>query len=245
MPVETSVEETLRETKERAAIVLRKLRNKIEAGEFQIVLGIDASGRVPALMLGKAIQYKHPISIRFIAGTRHLRREDANSELEKLTEHFSSKDFEGKKVLIVDDVIDKGSSLQLLCKALIKSKVDYEIAALAVTERPISEDSPNSAGADLHFHAKKAELEKTLGGNITYADTDIPLIYGKKQMSGVAKGQSIFGTPLEKEVLRYKSTIPSYGEEVAPPKQNRDVLTYTRKRTEEIAKELAQEMGWV
>lgn len=233
---DVDTEEVLLDTKKHIEVLLSKLQSKIEAGSFQVVLGVDSSGRVPALIIGRAMRHRLPIDIRFIAGSRNIKVEDHESELEKLVLHFSSSKFKEKKVLIIDDIVDSASSLHLICKALTKAGVEYEIATLSLLKNPQFDDINDE-------NEKQTRIEHTLSGALTYAHEDPPLIYGKNQMSGVSKGSSIFSAPLEKGKPRYISTIPSPGP-IEPPKQNREVLSYTRKRVTEIAEELAQKMGW-
>lgn len=245
--VETNVEEVLQATKSHIEKILFDLKDKIESGEFEVVLGVDSSGRVPALMLAESIKHLTPIQIKFISGSRNVRQEDRSSESEKLVTYFSSPTFSSttlkKKILIVDDTLHSGSALELICSALKSIGIKYEIAVLTSVNSFTDEE-----GILNEYVESKPNIynEYKLGGPITnsVSDSGPASIYGKGQMSGVTKSATIFSTPLEKPISRYKNNIPAYGEETEP-KQNREVLEYTRRRIHEISSEIASDLGWL
>lgn len=241
---EIDAEHILQDTKTGIERILQKLKPKLEAGEFEMVLGIDASGRVPALLVAKTISHLRPIETRFVATGRQFRPEEYDEIRASLAAHFRSPGFKlpppPKKVLIIDDVLIRGTGASLICDALREVGAGYEVAALTV---PTDDDWSFffGAGEEENFESLEAKLQSPITGS----GDKVAEIYGKQQMSGVHKGiDSIFSAPLDKDVRHRPSSIPSPGDSVQPLKQDRDVLNFTRRRLNEISDELAHDLGW-
>lgn len=167
-------------------IIIEKIRSRIENGEYGLIIGDDASGRIPALILGNFMKeiysqkgYVKP-NIIFIPGkmdTISVTKEELGDYIE---EWGTTKD---KRVLIVTDTVLTGGSLEALVWLLKKGGYVCDIATIGI-ERPIK-----------HFINRKINLGSTKIISGQYDSDDIrgkgrykhiPRIYGS-QLSGVRK----------------------------------------------------------
>lgn len=229
---EIKVENVIFDTKERVRSVLREIKEDVEAGKYGMVLGIDASGRVPALLLANTIKYQTEIETRFVAGA-NIDRDEYKKRISELTDVFTTKEFLGnlndKEVLIIDDIIASGRSLELVCTALKELGIPYQVVALGF------ENTTHSI----------SDLEDLLGSKIIIGKTGTPLddlypeIYGKHQMSGVKKGVGVHSESISKigERLSNEGLINTISQDTAVLQRTRELISLS-------AKKLAQEIGW-
>lgn len=157
-PVEAEKEVQLEEVAELEAPIkkiIEKIRDRIESGEYKLVIGDDASGRIPALILGEFLKeiYKinglsEPDTI-FIPGK--LKETELPTLLKKLLQQFlrlKSKESAileehlhkhraepGDKILIVTDTVYSGNSLKVLVGLLKELGYICDIATIGL-EKP-------------------------------------------------------------------------------------------------------------
>ncbi|MDO8516034.1 MAG: hypothetical protein Q7S28_02165, partial [bacterium] len=88
-----------------------------------------------------------------------------------------------RKILIVTDVVASGNSLEPLCDALYKEKIDFDIATIGLANYSDTE------GKDVEEQIKnhRAEIEEKLHGNIFFGEKGVPRIYNKSDLAGVYK----------------------------------------------------------
>jgi adenine/guanine phosphoribosyltransferase-like PRPP-binding protein len=192
-----SVEEIMKETSVDVRNLLEKRRSVIENREVAVVLGVDGSGRVPALLVGKTIQniYKRMDEdgpeIRFISGSRSFSGQaqfDRTDQMEAyFKEHIAELVPAGKKVLVVDDVIESGNSVLPIVGALQRLGLSFEIMTCGHVEHNAESDS----------FVELPDLEELFDTTITAANAGTPHIYGRKSMAGVIKSSdSLISTTL-------------------------------------------------
>ncbi len=220
--------------------ILRTLRPEIERGTYRVIIGDDASGRLPTLVLGQVIGavyqkqgLEKPIS-RFIAGSTQLKEKDKTSrdtKKEEVKNHIARiADDAGitsegmpmflkslgvlpkdKKVLIVTDTIETGESVKFLLKALAANNLSADVVTITdLGGEP--RKSRRISGAEVHN-----------GGMIF-----VPGIYNKSFISGVTKNpEELFATPLR--ISRGDSS------------KVQAVVNYSREVASEISERLTQE----
>jgi|SRR3989338_970962 len=118
----------VRDLKKPLKSIIEQLKPEIERGAYRLILGDDASGRIPAFIVGhvcKAIYEKNgipPAQVRLIAGSTRLtgpaleeKRTMVTQQIAKIrrTVAQTSPDDLGK-VLIVTDTISGGNSVGFL-----------------------------------------------------------------------------------------------------------------------------------
>jgi len=184
--------------------IIEKIRFRIETGEYGLIIGDDASGRIPALILGNFIRRiselkgLHGPNIVFIPGKISVEPRGSfwkriidstykkhNQEFEEyMSEHAASKE---KKVLIVTDTIQSGFSLMTLVSLLRNSGYEYDIATIGIEQPMIGklDRNINLSGADIfsgEYYVKERDDHK-----------HTPLIYDNNKLSGVSKhpGESV------------------------------------------------------
>jgi len=219
LTVEFEVDEILQDTTERTEKLLANpvFRERLERGEYQLILGIDSSGRVPTLLLQKIANSFHKTPLRFVSGGGNTRHDDTYSRQEQIgsiiygiKQDLGESGESEHRVLLVDDVIGKGTSVADICSELQSRGISYDLVVLGAT----------------HGHTPDSleSLEDELNTEIFYPQFDtFPKIYGKKQMSGVQKSSG-------------QGYAESYEE------QDPAVLAYTRQRICEEAERLIKRM---
>ncbi len=253
----TNINEVFQNLEYGATQLLEKIREKILHNEYGAVLGIDSSGRVPALLMSETINkvYEHNkqphIPLFFIAGFRQS--QDIQNKYQELldfldTDELRTQHQNGKKILIVDDVITTGRSVAPIVEAMQKKGYIFEVGALSV------DDTDHQGGFNnISHHIKKTleKVENSIAAPITYGSFGtIPDVYGKPQMSGVHKDlSSIHAKPLRVPVqsVRDGIKIPDTEGVLRTPEpisheQNYSVLKYTRKKIHELSNKLAKQV---
>jgi|GEM_PF-3101856 len=128
--------------------ILETIGPAIERGEYQLIIGDDASGRVPTLIFKRIVDdvydehgFGRPIT-RFIAGAKHpnwAQTSEKEDKEKKVEEYLSSvkkqlqeKEQNGSvKALVVTDSIHTGVSLDPLVNALRKLDIDFDIVTIS------------------------------------------------------------------------------------------------------------------
>jgi adenine/guanine phosphoribosyltransferase-like PRPP-binding protein len=131
---EERVREYIRTFEGPAQHILDQLETNIQAGVYSHILGIDASGRIPALIVGKYISVRYREADRqppakLFAGPNL--KGDSTPQLAELFADWEAIKRSGKRVLIVDDTIYRGTSLRRVSYELLRRGVPFEIAVFA------------------------------------------------------------------------------------------------------------------
>ena len=133
--------------------IIEKLSVRIEDGEYSLIIGDDASGRIPAIILGNFVKriseargLVNP-DIIFIPGKldnglqsfldKILNRKNTSKQQEELDEYVSSRGaIKESKILIVTDTLQSGYSLKTLVDLLNRAGYNCDIATIGM-ETPI------------------------------------------------------------------------------------------------------------
>lgn len=186
--------------------ILQELRGEIDDGEYETIIGDDASGRIPALILNKVIKqiysekdYSAPSSL-FISGSHphnlEVHQKEQKIKTDKIIQHLKNvwrDQLPSKKILLVTEVIASGYTLKPICDALKAMGVNFEIATIGF--HPVS--------GTYKIDEMKEKIESYLGTKITYGMFGTPELYDRKALSGVKKNP--------KEVLAKRSDIALFG----------------------------------
>lgn len=182
--------------------ILKGFMVKQVAKNLDLIIGDDASGRIPTLVISKFYnsiaekvgREKPEIRTIFIAGgtkdvmdpkqladIKQRKKEEIKNLIEK---QAGLLEMEPKKmaVSVVTDVIFNGNTLELLTEALKEMGIRYNILSVS-----------------LAVESKRDELEKKLGGYIKYGDEGIPGVWQKYRLAGVVRKQDageIFAKPI-------------------------------------------------
>ncbi len=201
-----------------------QLHEHIDKGDYQLIIGDDASGRTPTLIVEKALKkisqtrgLPEP-KVLFFAGSRAMemakeikaKKEGIVKEIDRAERNWK-KDWDHTRALIVTDTIGTGVSLKPLCDALKEYNISYDIATIGLM-------------------GNRETLGKFLGGRVVDGDSSrsIPLIYSSPQ-SGVRKNPlDIFSKPLAKH----------YKEMIAEASSDKWKERYT-KNMEELSEQIA------
>lgn len=228
------------------ARVLEELRPEIEKGNYKVIIGDDASGRIPALILGKvlkniyATQGAEPPLMRFVAGSKEIRNKpDAlQSKVSRMEDHFArvrnDADEAEWATTEPDSLIERLKTLVAWrhpeSKALVVTDTIYTGASVAVMVEALRRNGIQADVATLAYFDEDEHplpgLEQVVGARIVNAGIPIaPLIFGKDRLSGVEKNpEDLFAHPLK--------TAPDAGEHV------QETMNAARKEAGSIAERL-------
>ncbi len=156
--------------------LVEKLKPAIENHEYDFLIGEDASGRIPALILKKILDtvYKKqgiiPAKMLFLAGARHFI--DQEDIIENFANHIDKHAPEKvSKTLIITEYIDTGSSVAVTIQALQKNNIAYDIATCSVDQWSFEN-----------------HLRPEIKNHLYYGDfAGAPKITGESNLSGVKK----------------------------------------------------------
>jgi len=188
------------ELREPTMRILDQIHERIENGEYGIIIGDDASGRIPAIIIGGVIrEILRGINgviprITFIPGKLKPFHLELESNLRDFLDKFDY--ISGKRILIVTDTIKSGQSLEALVKTLeriTKSSIDIVTIGL---ERESDlfykrERKDNLDGAEI--------ISGDYSSGLSYFQ-NTPMIYSAKEMSGVTKDLS--GKPMNSKRIK-------------------------------------------
>lgn len=207
LPRKEEVEEVYRLEKP-IQVLLEKIIGSIERGDYELIIGADASGRVPAIIFSKFINrvyqkkgYQSPKTI-FLAGAGMSLKNKQEPDFVTYKKGMASKyieQFNHKRVLIVEDTIVKGSSIHFLGEILKEKGIPFDV---------VSVSSYNTA-------EELEEARSYLGADGLYVGTERSSgIYGSRHLSGVIKErEQVFSRPYkeqfdtEKEKLNIQENI--------------------------------------
>jgi hypothetical protein len=179
--------------------LLLQLKEKIDRGEYNLIIGDDASGRIPTRIFYNTLKaiyekkkYESP-KVIFFAGSGRFNtkshswiREEKTKMIKAYLKHFLKNNAIGAekiKALVISEVIDTGNSLKPLADALHQEKIDFDIAAFS--------------GPYVKEHVRR--LEEYLGCKIfePLSEETKDGIYGKLRLHGVRKEtHELFAHPL-------------------------------------------------
>jgi len=163
--------------------IIEQLQERIEKGEYGIIVGDDASGRVPTLILGGFLKRIYEVKkiplpkIIFIPGGQ----KQTPVFVEQLRRHLENFGFTGQsRVLIVTEFIATGYTLGTLSRGLKTLGFEFDIATIGLFEEQ-NEKMRGELGIDTLVVS--GEYERVSGGTLNFT----PLIYKDKFMTGVKK----------------------------------------------------------
>lgn len=185
--------------------LLFEIRSSIDRGEYAMIIGDDASGRIPTLIFDRILKsiyrkkgMKEP-QTRFFAGSGSGTKGESIREqkTEALEKHIQNEMAKGRwqvgrgKILIVTDTIVTGNSLLPLADALHHLGIRYDIATIGFP----SCDDPEQQ------EEERKELEAKLHATIFAGHEWTPSLYEHKEISGVQKNPAeLFAKPRDNKV---------------------------------------------
>lgn len=168
--------------------IIEKLKERIDRGDYGLIIGDDASGRIPAIIIGGFIKNISEIKnmrepgIIFVPGKLDKEAAEKFLETEGGLDKYISK-FGGtkeKRILIVTDTIMSGRSLSVLITLLKKNGYTPDIATLGVR-------SPLGLGTPEESLPNTEIISGEYGDEENKILKKMPQIYGAEHLSGVYK----------------------------------------------------------
>lgn len=170
-------------------LVIEQILSKIEAGHYSTIIGVDASGRIPTLVISRFIKHVYgefgleDPRVIFIAGM------SKNKEVEKYLDEIGLSAKEG--VLLVEDTLVTGSSVESLTQALNSRGINFDFATV---------------GAFVYDNVQlyKDRIKHSTGAdNVYFGSKGQPLIYKQRHLGGSENKMVIYFPPqLEKKFLK-------------------------------------------
>lgn len=179
--------------REPLGIILEQIKPDIETGSYSMVLGIDGSGRVPALVIGGVVKeiYKkngENVDIKFLTGSRRMSESLQDIKRNEIKEHVIKWNLDqSKRILLVDDTLASGNSIKLICDVLKEVGYKFDVAAVGWTR--------SNSGRDEEYVREFLGAERLVIGSV-----GIPEIYHRPDLSGVEKkSQELFANRYEED----------------------------------------------
>lgn len=161
--------------------LLSKMKSHIIHGKYTVMIGDDASGRIPALIINKVQNMCHTdvrTPLFFLAGSRKTKTIEAKKA--EIKEFLKQKIHIPKSVtvLVVTEYIHHGGSLSLLTDVLRSCNIAYDVCTIGVMR-----------SQSLTFLGEK------LGRKILYGVKGKPALDGNYTLAGVCKSyEDLFAT---------------------------------------------------
>lgn len=175
--------------------LMEKLRANIERGEYGLIIGDDASGRIPTLILGEVIKRISKLksvrdpSIIFIPGTLS-RVIGLDEQLQGYVQKYGAQ--EKDKVLIVTETVRSGDTLRVLVETLESLGHICDIATIGIEHGDMAyykkRRSENLGNASIF----SGDYYKKGNGTTDALNPNTPLIFRNKEMSGVYQNKNEF-----------------------------------------------------
>lgn len=183
--------------------LISEIGPRIEAGAYSLIIGDDASGRIPTIMVGTVIKdiyaLRNPTArlpiVRFFTGSTGLsnseqgvqdkKRNGLTEQLGKVKQAVEKAGLHSNRALIVTDIIESGQSVEEISRALRANGFDVEVATIAFPDTytdPWSTDDPDVG----QYGEAIRDLEDRVGGEIHIGDHTPNFIYASS-LAGVKK----------------------------------------------------------
>ena len=233
--------EELREPVEK---ILAEIAPRLEKGEYQLLIGDDASGRVPTWIwkkiIGEIYEEKGfpPIETVYIAGSGSSGKSqnlvgDAFQEKKEKIEDFLKYLRKGKenqkirvcaplsRVLIATDSVFTGTSLDPLTEVLKENGIPFDIVAIGLQKT-------HSGDKGIRF-----------GQKIIYGKIGLPGVDGSSHLSGVGKfTRFLFSHPRNPVFMNV--SVPSKDENKSPETAQKSAISLSREDATRLAKEIME-----
>ncbi len=168
--------EEFSDLKKQIGKLVTKLKAAIEKEEYTTLIGDDASGRIPTLILKKITEKvtTKPIKTLFIAGGKgHYweteKVENTENKLDDILDQIKG------RVLFVTEYMSEGEGMVKMAEQLENKGIDFDIASVA-------------SGKNDKEYERNFEIFKRHGLIIGHEDALMgPAVYNEKEISGVFK----------------------------------------------------------
>lgn len=193
--------------KEQIGDLVKQLKVSIEEEEYATIIGDDASGRIPALILKKISESitGNQIKILFIAGGKgNMWDEDKiknmGEKIKNIQEHIKG------RVLFVTEFMSKGEGMVNMAEQLEKHGIDFDVASVA------SRQTKEKYQEDFEIFKRHKLI---IGQDGIWG---APSVYNEEDIAGVKKN-----SPDDASAKRI-DVYSSYGRRIAYARRDVDLL---------------------
>ncbi len=217
----TEIRETIKGLEEPMKKMIEPVLENIKNGDYQLLIGDDASGRIPALIMRKFINkayeqaHQPPITTSFIAGFGGVTDADKVSSsyhphhlkwlllIKHLREKKKKSSSDISQALIITEYVNSGISFEPLIDGLKRSNITPTMLTVALQGYDMLDEYSKSREERM---GKILKLDQFYAGDVVERP---PALYSKKQMSGVTKDLlELHAEPIRKSKLR-REDVPS------------------------------------
>ncbi|MFA5831487.1 MAG: hypothetical protein WC878_06685 [Candidatus Paceibacterota bacterium] len=210
--------------------IMEKLTSLLESGEIELIVGDDASGRIPTAIFREIFRmaYKEKgfaaPKIIYIAGSKFLEGEEKKEKKEKIIKYLErvkkemkkTSDLPMERALVVTDLVVTGVSLDPVMEAL--HEMGVQIKAVASISVKSNEEEIR-------------ELEERWSAPLFFGLDHSPAVYASDALSGVIKKPNdLFAAPFVRP-----GVVGRFGET-----GNQKIINKTRELGNALAEEAYQ-----
>ncbi|MFH0779669.1 MAG: phosphoribosyltransferase [Parcubacteria group bacterium] len=219
--------------------ILEQMRDRIDNKEYKLIIGDDASGRIPTFIFRKFLKKVYgkedakKLQTLFFAGFGaggELRRKinlgenglvDKKQKMSDFISQHSIKLNAEERVLLVTDTINTGSSIKPMIEALQALGYAVDVATVGVCKINIEDRT------DLSDEEKTDSLKEKFNCDVFVGLHEPPEIWGKDELNGVFKFEKDLHSTIIASVARDKFIVDKK-------------VSLARRAANEVADELAE-----
>ncbi|MBT6691200.1 hypothetical protein HOB10_02630 [Candidatus Parcubacteria bacterium] len=212
------VQEIIEELRDPLSKIIEQVLEKIKQGKYGLIIGDDASGRIPTIILSR---FMNKVSnhlntakpkVGFFTGSSGLTSKQIESKKEAIKESVDKSDVDlgdDNEVLVVTDTVATGASVAPIFQALKEMGVNTEVATIGI-------DNGSGVFADTPLK-QKANVERILGVKIYHGQEGTPDVFykDKGKLSGVEKNPEDLHAHVYKPEPEMVIAARKYAEELA------------------------------
>jgi hypoxanthine phosphoribosyltransferase len=128
-----AVHADIEELRKEALLLLESMRSELLSNKYDLVIGLDSSGRIPAVIIDKLHKENRRHSIQYVS-TRTTMSEIESALFIKNLEHRFPDITKGMNILVVDDSVSSGQSIHSVSQYFRGRGANIDAASLCAAD---------------------------------------------------------------------------------------------------------------
>lgn len=204
----------LRQLERLSESLLESLRNDIEKGTIGTIVGVDSSGRIPALLVSKVIKRIYakrsfrPLETRFLKGKIHKNPIALKRLPGAIEEMDISKD---RKVLVVDEAYTTGTSVRSIMETFKEFGYQVELVVFSsfdrksMKEKYVAHHPTENEFVEIFKRYRMSGVTKDTDSEELHATPNYKLEFADEDLEVLPAVREALNEMAERIALRYES----------------------------------------